>query len=113
LFEKLPVFWQSAGMRPAFPRTIQQLIGLRKAHAALRDGEMHWLHNSDEDHVLTFARRDDAETLVVAINLSAHPFVGVIDAGTGHYIDAMADTAAGLPAITLGAWEFRVFRKQQ
>ena len=83
LFERLPVFWQSAELRPAFPKAIEQLIGLRKAHAALRDGEVHWLHNSDEDHVLSFARRDDAETLVVAINLSAHPFVGVIDAGAG------------------------------
>ena len=113
LFEKLPVFWQSAELRPAFPHTIEQLIGLRKAHAALRDGEVHWLHNSDEDHVISFARRDDAETLLVAINLSARPFVGVIDAGGGRFEDVTRHDAieASLPALSLGAWEFRVYRR--
>ena len=113
LFEKLPVFWQSAELRPAYPRTFQQLVSLRKAHAALRDGEVRWLHNSDEAHVLTFSRHDQLETLVVAINLSAQAFVGVVDAGAGQYEELGADRSAALPALSLGAWEFRVFRKQQ
>ena len=54
---------------------------MRKTHAALRDGEVQWLHNSDETRVVSFARRDASESLVVAINLSPQPLVGVVEAG--------------------------------
>ena len=114
LFEKLPVFWQSAEVRPDFPRTFRQLIAMRRAHTALREGDVQWLHNSDEARVLTFARHDKDETLVVAINLSTQPFVGVVEAGGGQYLEVTAgDRPAGLPALALGAWEYRVFKKQQ
>ena len=113
LFEKLPVFWQNAEVRPEFPTVFRQLIAMRRAHAALRDGEVQWLHNSDESRVVSFTRRDASETLVVAINLSPQPFVGVVEAGAGAYADMTSDKAASLPAVALGAWEFRVFRKQQ
>ena len=112
LFEKLPVFWQNAELRPAFPRTFQQLIALRKAHAALRDGDVQWLHNSDEGRVLTFTRHGGGESIVVAINLSPQPFVGVTDAGSGHFQDITPGSAAGeasLPVLSLGAWEYRIF----
>ena len=113
LFEKLPVFWQNAELRPEFPRAFRQLIAMRKAHAALRDGEVQWLHNSDESRVVSFARRDAGETLVVAINLAPQPFVGVVEAEAGAYADITSDNAASLPAVALSAWEYRVFRKQQ
>jgi cyclomaltodextrinase / maltogenic alpha-amylase / neopullulanase len=116
LFEKLPVFWQSAELRPAYPRTFQQLIALRQAHAALRDGDLRWLQNSDEARVLTFARHDAGESIVVAINLSALPFVGVTDSGGGHFRDITPGSSAGeasLPALSLGPWEFRVFLRTQ
>ncbi len=116
LFEKLPVFWQNAELRPAFPRTFQQLIALRQAHATLRDGEVQWLHNSDESRVLTFARRNAGESIVVAINFSAQPFVGVTDTGGGRYRDITPGRAAGeasLPALSLGAFEYRVFLRTQ
>lgn len=54
---------------------------MRKTHAALRDGEVQWLHNSDESHVASFGRCDVSETLVVATNLSPQPLVGVVEAG--------------------------------
>ncbi len=116
LFEKLPVFWQSAELRPAFPRTIQQLIALRQAHAALRTGALHWLHNSDEARVLTYERQLEGESIVVAINLSAQAFTGVTDAGGGHYRDmtpVRAAAEASLPALSLGPWEYRVFLRTQ
>lgn len=113
LFEKLPVYWQSAELRPQYPRVFRQLIALRRAHAALRDGELHWLHNSDEARIVSFSRQDAGETLVVAINLSPQPFVGVIDAGAGSYADLSTTQSAALPVLALAAWEFRVFRKQQ
>jgi glycosidase len=116
LFEKLPVYWPSADLRPQFPRVFQQLIALRKAHAALRAGELRWLHNGDEGRVVSFSRQDAGETLVVAINLSPQPFVGVIDAGGGRYEDITPGRAPGeasLPALALGAWEYRVFLRKQ
>lgn len=116
LFEKLPVFWQNAELRPAFPRTLQQLIALRRARAALRDGAVQWLHNSDESRVLTFARHTEGESIVVAINLSPQPFVGVTDTADGHYRDITPGRAPGeasLPALSLGAWEYRVFLRSQ
>jgi cyclomaltodextrinase len=78
LFEKLPVFWATAELRPEFPSFFQRIIAMRKAHPALRDGEVQWLHNSDESRVLTYARRDADESLVVAINLTSTPFVGSV-----------------------------------
>jgi glycosidase len=116
LFEKLPVFWQSAELRPSFPHAFQQLIALRKAHEALRSGEVEWLHNSDETRVLTFARHSAGESIVVAINLSTRPYVGVSDFGGGHYRDitpGRAPADASLPALSLGAWEYRVFLRTQ
>jgi glycosidase len=116
LFEKLPVFWQSAELRPQYPRVFQQLIALRQAHPALRDGELRWLHNSDEARIVSFSRQDAGETLVVAINLSSQPFVGVAEAGDTHYRDVTPGRGSGeasLPALSLGAWEYRVFLRTQ
>ncbi|MDE2221150.1 MAG: DUF3459 domain-containing protein, partial [Gammaproteobacteria bacterium] len=113
LFEKLPVFWPSAELRPQYPRVFQQLIALRKAHAALRSGELRWLHNSDEARIVSFSRQDAGEKLIVAINLSPQPFVGVIDAGDGSYADASTGQGAALPALSLGAWEYRVLLHTQ
>jgi alpha-glucosidase len=121
LFEKLPVFWPSAELRPRFPAFFQQLIALRKAHPALRDGEMQWLHNSDESRVLTFMRRAPGENLLVAINLSSVPFAGSVAVADGQYEDITPPTAASpdaadrtapLPSLSLGAWQHRVFRAQ-
>ena len=122
LFEKLPIFWPSAELRPQFPAFFQQLIALRKAHPALRDGEVQWLHNSDEARVLTFLRRSAGENLWVAINLSSVPFAGSVAVADGRYEDitpstaashAAADRTAPFPSLSLGAWQHRVFRAQQ
>src|SRR5262249_28724879 len=53
LFEKLPVFWQIAERRPEFPRFYEQMIALRRAHAALAT---EWVRNAEPDRVLTFYR---------------------------------------------------------
>ena len=79
------------------------------------------VHNSEESRVLSFIRRDANETLLVTINLSSQPFVGVVEAGDASYVDitppAGETTAqphmAALPAVALAAWEYRVFRKQR
>jgi glycosidase len=120
LFEKLPINWNSADRHPQSSQTYKQLIGLRHAHSSLTDGELVWLHNGDEARVLSFMRRDATETLLVTVNLSSQPFVGVVEAGDASYADITpAEEASGsahmvaLPALTLAAWEYRVFRKQR
>ncbi len=120
LFEKLPILWSIAERRPQFPRFYRQIIALRKAHPALRSGDVAWVHNSDESRILTFMRHGTNETLLVAINFSSQPFVGVVEAGGNGYDEITPDAdshaiahGAGLPALALGAWEYRVFRKQQ
>lgn len=130
LFERLPVYWQTAERRPDFPRFYKQITTLRKAHPALRRGELDWLRNSDESRVLTYARRDADEEIVVAINFSSQPFVGTIES-RGQYNDITPDIRAplpadappherasrrrttGLPALSLDAWGWRVFLRQK
>lgn len=119
LFEKAPIDWKSADRHPQLPRAYRQLTALRQAHPSLTDGELTWLHNSEEARVLSFTRRDAAETLLVTVNLSPQPFAGAVEAGDGSFADITpaADAAkparAALPALALAAWEYRVFRKQQ
>jgi glycosidase len=120
LFEKLPINWSIAERRPQFPRAYRQLIALRHAHRAITDGELVWVRNSDEARVLSFIRRDAGESLLVTVNLSSQPFVGVVEAGDAGYADitpatdaATSRRVAALPALALAAWEYRVFRKQQ
>ena len=83
LFERLPIFWAIAERRPEFLRFYKQMIALRKASEALRDGSMIWLRNSDEARVVTFSRRTNNEEIVVAINLSNRPFFGSIAVANG------------------------------
>src|SRR2546423_14203054 len=80
LFERLMIFWPIVKRRPEFPRFYQKMIALRKEHAALRGGEVVWLRNSDDSRVVTFARRDAGEEIVVTINFSTQPFIGTVEA---------------------------------
>ena len=119
LCERLPIYWPSGELRPASPATFAALIALRKAHPALTRGNLLWLSNSDEQRVLTFLRRSDSETLLVAINLSSQPFAGRVEGLTGTFADVTpairdakpADPAGAPPSLRLGAWEYRVFRR--
>ena len=49
----------------------KQLIAMRHAHPALRTGAYHRLHADDDSYV--FARTNDDEALLVAINVAAAP----------------------------------------
>ncbi len=130
LFERLPVFWQISERRPEFPRFYKAMIALRQNSNALRRGNLEWLRNSDEARVVTFARRDGAEEILVAINFSNRSFAGFVEAENGAvFADITPDVApplppdapapqrqartrrVALPAIALDAWEFRIFRR--
>lgn len=132
LFYRLPVFWPIEKRRPEFPRFYRQMIALRKAHPAFTRGSLMWLRNSDESRVVTFARRDETEEVVVAINFSNRPFEGTLEATAGAaFTDVTPDTreplkpdatdaeraarvrAVGLPALSLDPWGYRIFRRQK
>jgi cyclomaltodextrinase / maltogenic alpha-amylase / neopullulanase len=116
LFENIQVFWPIAERRPEFRPFYKALIALRKAHPALQQGETEWISNSDNTRVLTYLRHAAGEEYLVAINTSNKPFVGVIPV-SGQYEDqtpAVGDrkpTSTTLPAVSLEAWEFRIWRK--
>jgi glycosidase len=116
LFEKVDVYWD-AGRRPEFPAFYKELIAFRKAHSALRAGSVEWIATSDADRVVSFRRRDATEELVLVVNFSNRPFAGTIEA-SGEYTDVTprakpvtGPTPAALPAVSLEAWGFRVFKR--
>jgi cyclomaltodextrinase / maltogenic alpha-amylase / neopullulanase len=117
LFEKLPVFWQISERRPNFLPFYKQLIAIRRTHPALQQGETEWVQNAAPDRVLTFFRRLAGEEYFVAINLSNQPYAGVAGAPDGDYVDETPglDEAVRkkitLPALVLGAWDFRIYHK--
>jgi glycosidase len=116
LFEKLPVFWQIEERRPEFLKFYTQMIALRSAHAALQQGATEWVANSDQNRVLTFFRRSGGEEFLVAVNCSSRPFFGTIEA-SGQFDDVTPEgnrlkTATALPAASLEAWGFRIWKKR-
>lgn len=130
LFEKLPIFWPIAERRPEFPRFYKQIMALRRSSNALRRGALEWLANSDESRLVSFVRRTAEEEVLVVINLSNRPFFGSVEAASNAgYADvtpnvgpplppdapAPEQTATkrtiGLPAVSLDAWGYRIFRR--
>lgn len=114
LFEDLKVFWKSVDRRPEFAELYKRLIPLRREHPALRQGQVLWLHNSDEGRVVTFLRRDATEEYLIAVNFSNKPFAGVVEAsGAYNEVTGTPDNPrpVALPALTLDAWGFRIFRR--
>ncbi len=102
LFEKVPIFWQSGEIEPQFPAFYKAIIPLRENSPALRHGEIVWIHNSDEDHVVTYLRRSAEETVLVAVNLSNTPFTGSIEAVGAFWKEVALDQVvhpgeAGMP----------------
>ncbi|MEO7964913.1 MAG: alpha-amylase family glycosyl hydrolase [Gemmatimonadaceae bacterium] len=116
LFEKMPVFWSIGRRRPEFAKFYAGIIPLRREHAVLRTGELRWIGNSDDARVVTFVRRDASEELLVAINFSNRPFAGTVEA-SGNFTEITpggdAMRSVGLPALSLDAWGYRVFKRSR
>jgi cyclomaltodextrinase len=114
LFDKVDVDWESGALFPYVPVFFQALIELRKSSPALRHGDMVWLHNSEEQHVITFLRRASEETDLVAVNLSNTPFRGTIEAASGNWKEVALTSSkpddGAVPALSLDAFQTRIFR---
>lgn len=127
LFEKMPIFWQTAVRRPEFPRFYRSITALRKSSTALRRGDLVWLRNSDDKRVVTFARRSGKDEVIVAINMTNSAFSGTVDvAGTFREISpdlspplppddekakAKQKPTVEIPRLALDAFGVRVFQR--
>ena len=80
LFEPQKIFWQAVDWHPEYPKFYTAIDNLRRQHPALQQGQLVWLHNSDEQHIVSYLRRAGGEEFLVVVNLSNTPFRGAIDA---------------------------------
>ena len=116
LFDKLTIFWNPKE-RPQLRSIYHDLIQLRKNSAALRGSNVEWLHNSDENKLVTFLRADDKDEFLVVINLSNRPLTGSVSlkntAGFSGVKISGADNSGGgpLPAIHLNEFEWRIYHR--
>jgi len=115
LFEKIPVFWHPR-QRETFRETYRQLIALRHQHAALTAGSLTWLDNSNAANVVTLLRRGGGEEILTVVNLSNRPQAATLAPVGGPFAlllraGAAAPGAAELPAVSLGAFEWRIYRR--
>jgi glycosidase len=116
LFEPQKIFWDAAIWHPDYPKFYAAIAGLRRTHPALEQGELIWVHNSDERHVVTYLRRSSTEEFLIAVNLSNTPFRGSVEADAGTWkeieIPISKPEPAAVPFVSLDAFGARIFEKQ-
>jgi glycosidase len=116
LFSKLPIFW-SPRDRPDLRKIYHSLIQLRKDQPAFRDGSVTWLHNSDENSVVTFERADGQDQFVVLINFSNRPIKETVDIPDAEnfipvQIDGLPPAPNGdFPSVHLGGYDWRIYHR--
>ncbi len=116
LFEPQKIFWDAATWHPEYLKFYTAIADLRRTHTALEQGELIWIHNSDEQHVVTYLRRSGTDEFVVAVNLSNTPYRGTVEAPAGSWREielpiAKPETGA-LPFVSLDAFGARIFERQ-
>jgi cyclomaltodextrinase / maltogenic alpha-amylase / neopullulanase len=113
LFEAQKIYWPSAIWHPEYPKFYAAVDALRRQHPALQQGELIWLHNSDEQHVVSYLRHAGAEDFLIVVNLSNAPFRGTVDASGQKWkevdVPLSAHEQVGLPFVSLDAFGFRIF----
>jgi len=116
LFEPQKIFWQAATWHPDYPKFYTAIADLRRTHPALQQGELVWLHNSDEQHVVTFLRRSGTDEFLIAVNLSNTPYRGSVEASAGRWKEIELPIAkpeiGTLPFVSLDAFGARIFERQ-
>jgi glycosidase len=117
LFEKLPIFW-SPKDRPPFRAIYRDLIRLRQEHAAFRNSQVSWLHNSNEDSLAAFQRADDKEEFVVVINLSSRAVNARVDVGNSGEFKPVQIVGMpkvpdqDFPSVHLGGFDWRIYQRR-
>src|SRR5271170_7918383 len=117
LFEPQKIYWDAAIWHPDYPKFYTAIAALRRTHPALEQGELVWVHNSDEQHVVTYMRRSGTEEFLIAVNLSNTPFRGSVEADAGSWkeieLPALKAGETGIPSLSLDAFGARIFQKGQ
>jgi cyclomaltodextrinase len=115
LFEPQKIFWDAAQWHPEFPKFYAAMASLRREHPALAQSELLWLHNSNEQHVVTYLRRAGGEEFLIAINFSNTPFQGTVEAGGADWkeveLPIAKPGAEALPFLSLQSFGARIFRR--
>jgi glycosidase len=115
LFEPQKIFWGAAEWHPEYPKFYALMTALRREHPALQQGATIWLHNSNEQHVVTYLRRAGSEEFLIAVNLSNTPFRGSVEAA-GNWKEITLPVSKpepeAVPFLSLNAFEARIFQKQ-
>jgi len=122
LFERVPITWGISERRPEVPRFYRAMCELRR-DKTINNGEMIWLHNSDEAHVVSYLRRGPEGEFAILANTSNVPLtVSVTGASHDQWLDTTPDIGkdfkgehswkfASLKSITLKPWDFRILAK--
>jgi glycosidase len=116
LFEKMPVFWKPKE-RPPFRQIYTELSRLRKQYPAFHNDRVVWLHNSDENNLLSFMRLDNKDEFVIVINFSNRPVTGWVE--TMHDGDFKPVQISGMPEVPqhgfplfrLNGFEWRIYHR--
>jgi glycosidase len=116
LFEPQKIFWQAALWHPEYPKFYTAMDALRRQHPALQQGQIVWLHNSAEQHVVSYLRHAGAEEFLVVVNLSNTPFRGTVECDGQRWKAAELPLAQkgqmALPFVALDAFGFEVLERE-
>ena len=110
LFHQLKIFWPGANRRPRFLPFYRKLIALRRASKTLQQGSLVWIDNSAPDCVLTFERRLEAQTMLIAINLSNRPSRFAFP-GKPQLFRGLDSNAPAPQAVSLAAWDYAFWER--
>lgn len=117
LFDKLPILWEPKDRPAQLRRTYRNLIQLRKQYPAFSNSNVQWLHNSEENSLVTFVRADDKGEFLVAINFSNRPIRARVDLNSKQDFApvkiAGVEYSDGSPAgdLNLKGFEWRIYRR--
>jgi cyclomaltodextrinase len=117
LFDKLPIVW-APRERPPLRDIYRSLIQLRKKYPAFTNSRVCWLHNSDENNLVTLMRCDKNDEFVVVINFSNRPVNnGSVKLEKGPdfqlvKISGLPDVHdSSLPLFHLNGFEWRIYHR--
>jgi len=114
LFDKLPILWDPKD-RPPLREIYHSLIQLRKKYPCFENHQVQWLHNSDENDVVSFMRSDDKDQFVVVINFSSRPLSGSVDLPDKSFhpirISGMPDNGDGPAQFHLDGFGWQIYHR--
>jgi cyclomaltodextrinase len=116
LFDKLTIFWHPKD-RPPLRDVYHGLINLRKQYPCFCNNNVTWLHNSDENDVVSYVRSDDKDEFVVVINFSNRPVTAGLDMKDSTNFQSVQisgttnSSSDGLSQLHLSGFEWRIYHR--